>query len=97
MALKINVRKESEVPQPASAGRVNEDLEALKAKMGTLPEGMVLEVEVDKGRSVRSAKVLITRAAKEAGSNWKHWHLGNKVFAQPAARRRRRKRRAALA
>lgn len=90
MALKINVRKETEVPRPTSRGTVNEELEALKGKMAELPSGMVLEVEVDKGSSVRAAKALITRAARDLGAAWRHWHAGNKVFAQPRAARRRR-------
>ena len=94
MALKINVRKESEVPRPTSSGRVNEELEALKAKMRDLGSGMVLEVEADRATSVRATKALITRAARDLGTAWRHWHAGNKVFAQPKAARRRRRRRA---
>lgn len=94
MVLKVNVRKASEVPRATAAGKVNEDLEALKQKMASLPAGMVLEVEVDKKSSVRATKALITRAAKVLGTTaWKHWHLGNRVYAQPAGRRRRRRRR----
>ena len=93
MALKINVRKETEVPRPTSTGKVNEEIEALKGKMAGLPSGMVLEVEVDKSKSVRSAKAMITRAARDLGANWRHWHSGNRVFAQPKAARRRRRRR----
>ena len=92
MPLKINVRKESEVPRPRAGGKVNEEMEALKAKMGSLPAGMVLEIEVASGRTVRGAKALITRAARELGSTWRHWHAGNRVFAQPTRRRRRRRR-----
>ena len=95
MALKISVRKDTEVPRPSSTGKANEDLEALKAKMAELPAGMALEVEADKSRSVRSIKALITRAAREQKIAWRHWHMGNKVFAQPAARRRVRRRRKA--
>jgi uncharacterized protein YggU (UPF0235/DUF167 family) len=95
MALKISVRKDTEVPKPSASGKANEDLEALRAKMAELPAGMVLEVEADKGRSVRSIKALITRAAKQQGAAWRHWHMGNRVFAQPAARRRVRRRRRA--
>ncbi len=94
MPLKIAVRKESEVPRPTPSGRVNEDLETLKEKMSGLPAGMVLEVEVGKGSSVRATKVLITKAARSLGSaKWKHWHSANKVYAQPVTTRRRRRRR----
>ncbi len=91
MPLKINVRKESDVPRPTAAGKVNVELEALKSKMASLPAGMVLEIEVASGRSVRGAKAMVTRASKSLGSAWRHWHVGNKVFAQPARRRRRRR------
>jgi hypothetical protein len=95
MPLRINVRKESEVPRPRAGGKVNEELEGLKDKMMGLPAGMVLEIEVAAGRTVRGAKAMITRAAREIGSTWRHWHAGNRVFAQPARRRRRRRRAAA--
>ena len=91
MALKINVRKESEVPRPTAAGKVNEELEALRSKMASLPAGMVLELEVATGRSVRGAKAMVTRAARALGAAWRHWHVGNRVYAQPARRRRRRR------
>ena len=93
MALKIALRKESEVPRPTSSGKVNENLVALKAKMAQLSAGMVLEVEVARESSVRATKGLITRAAKELGAKWKHWHSGNNVYAQPARTRRQRSRR----
>ena len=86
MPLKISVRKESEAPRPTSSGKPNEDVQALKAKMSQLPTGSVLEVQVDRGRSIRGVKTLITRASKERGSKWKHWHSGNKVYAQPRGR-----------
>ena len=93
MALKINVRKQADVPQPTSSGRVNEEVEALKAKMRDLGPGMVLEVETDRTSSVRATKAKITRAARDLGAAWRHWHAGNRVFAQPKAARRRRRRR----
>jgi hypothetical protein len=90
MSLKIAVRKESEVPRPTTSGRINQDLETLKERMAELPAGMVLEVEAGKGITVRAAKVLVTKAARALGSaKWKHWHSGNKVYAQPAVPRRR--------
>ncbi len=91
MPLKIAVRRETDVPRPTAAGRVNEDIEMLKQKMQQLAAGMVLELEVERGRTVRGTKAMITRAARALGSAWKHWHSGNKVFAQPARRRRRRR------
>lgn len=92
MPMKITVRRETEVPRPTAGGKVNEELEALKAKMRSLEPGMVLEIDAGNMRSVRGTKTLITRAARELGANWKHWHAGKMVFAQPARRRRRRRR-----
>jgi len=91
MALKITARREADVPRPTATGKVNEDLEALKAQMAKLPAGSVLEVEVDRGRSPRGVKAMITRAAKQLGATWRHWHDGSKVYAKPARRRRRRR------
>jgi hypothetical protein len=91
MALKINVRKESEVPRPTAAGKVNEELEALKERMAALPAGMVLELEAVGGRTVRGVKAMVTRAARALGTSWRHWHAGNKVYARPTRRRRRRR------
>jgi hypothetical protein len=91
MALKINVRKESEVPRPTAAGKVNEELESLKERMRSLPAGMVLELEVASGRTIRGAKAMVTRAARALGTSWRHWHAGNKVYARPTRRRRRRR------
>lgn len=90
MPMKITARKASEVPQPAADGKVNEDLEALKAAMVRLPAGSVLEVEVPRGRTVRGVKAQITRAGKQLGATWKHWDAGNKVYAKPARRKRGR-------
>ena len=39
MPMKITARRESDVPQPAADGKVNEDMEALKAAMAKLPAG----------------------------------------------------------
>ena len=93
MALKITARKATEVPRPTSVGKVNEDLEALKAQMASLGPRMVLEIEPDRRRSLRGVKAMVTRAARELGVSWRHWHAGNKVFAQPTRRRRGRRRR----
>ena len=93
MALKMTVRKQSDVPGPVSDGKINPDVEALKARMAKIGAGMVLEVEVPKGSSVRSTKALITRAATQlGGAKWKHWDSGMKVYAQPVRRRRRKNR-----
>lgn len=98
--MKITARRATEVPQPTAAGKVNEDLEALKAAMVKLPAGSVLEVEVERGRTARGVKAQITRAGKQLGAMWKHWDSGNKVYAKPARRKRgpkpgtRRKKRA---
>jgi hypothetical protein len=94
MPLKITQRKEAEVPRPTAAGRINESLEAIKAEMLKIGQGMVLEIETGSERAVRGTKALITRASKDIGAKWRHWSQGTKVFARPAegaARRRRRR------
>ncbi len=93
MPLKITHRKEQEVPTPTALGKVNQDLEALKAEMFKLRQGMVLEVQTGAGRSVRGIKMLITRAGNQIGTSFRHWHEGTRVFAKPkgVVRRRRRK------
>src|SRR5207249_8774581 len=45
MPLKITQRPEHEVPKPSRAGKVNEDLVAVKNEMMKLGQGMVLEIE----------------------------------------------------
>ncbi len=96
MPLKILHRKEQEVPKPTAQGKVNRDLEALKAEMAKLKEGMVLEIETGGQKGVRGTKMLVTRASKELGQRWRHWHEGARVFARPIqAVRRRRRRKAA--
>jgi hypothetical protein len=94
MPLKITHRKEEEVPRPTAAGRINENLEAIKAEMLKLGQGMVLEIETGSERAIRGTKALITRASKEIGAKWRYWSQGTKVFARPAEsvpRRRRRR------
>jgi hypothetical protein len=94
MPLKITHRKEEEVPRPTAAGRINENIEAIKAEMLKLGQGMVLEIETGSERAIRGTKALITRASKELGAKWRHWSQGTKVFARPVesvARRRRRR------
>jgi hypothetical protein len=93
MPLKITHRKEEEVPRPTSAGRINENLEAIKAEMLKLGQGMVLEIETGSERAIRGTKALITRASKELGAKWRHWSQGTKVFARPVERVPRRRRR----
>lgn len=90
MALKIIQRKLGEIPRPTGAGRVNEEMEALKRQMRELPRDSALEVELDSPRDARRVKALITRVARELGAQWKHWSAGNKVFAAPGERPRRR-------
>ena len=45
LALKITHRNASEVPTPSGMGRVNEDVETVKAEMRKLGAGMVLEIQ----------------------------------------------------
>jgi len=94
MPLKITQRPEHEVPKPSRAGKVNEDLVAVKNEMMKLGQGMVLEIEAGSEKAIRGAKALITRAAKELGTPWRHWHFGSKVFARPAEGTQRRRGRA---
>jgi hypothetical protein len=94
MPLKITHRKEEEVPRPTAAGRINENLEAIKAEMLKLGQGMVLEIDTGSEKAIRGTKALITRASKELGAKWRHWSQGTKVFARPvggASHRRRRR------
>jgi hypothetical protein len=94
MPLTITHRKEDEVPTPSAMGRVNEDFEAIKGEMRKLSTGMVLEIETGSEKAVRGAKMLVTRASTQLGTRWRHWNVGTKVFAKPAAEIRRRRRRA---
>ena len=50
----------------------------------------MLEIDGDRKRTMRSVKALV-RAARELGAKWRHWHVGSKVYAQPARRGRRRR------
>ncbi len=93
MPLEITQRPESEVPKPGRTGKANEDLLTVKNEMKKLASGMVLEIETGSEKSVRAAKTLITRAAKDMGGRWQHWHVGSKVFARPVEAARRRGRR----
>ncbi len=89
MPLQIAHRKEEEVPG-TSGGRNNEDLVSLKSEMSKLPAGMVLEIDTGSEKSVRGAKMMITKAARELGTEWKHWSDGGKVYAKPATATKRR-------
>ena len=93
MALQVTHRKGDEVPAPGAFGRVNEELENLKAEMRKLGSGMVLELETDSEKAVRGAKMLITKAGTQLGTKWQHWSVGSKVFTKPADPIRRRGRR----
>ena len=90
MPLKITHRNEDDVPRSSAAGRVQEDLEALKTEMRKLNTGMVLQIETDGSKAVRSAKMLVSRAAKQLDTRWQHWNVGTTVFAKPAETVRRR-------
>jgi hypothetical protein len=88
MPLKIAHRKEADVPSASSAVG-NDELVQLKSEMSKVAPGMVLEIEAGSERSVRGTKGLITRASKQLGRPFVHWHQGTKVFAKPAEVRRR--------
>ncbi len=93
MPIRITHRKQEEVPTPSSTGKVNADIEAIKAEMAKLASGMALEIEVGSEKAVRGTKMLVTKAGNQLGAQWRHWHVGTKVFAKPmdAIKRRRRK------
>lgn len=95
MPLRIRQRKESEVPAPGSSGKINPDLQAIRNEMSKLASGMVLEIEAESERAVRSIKMMITRSAGQLGTRWRHWSEGSRVYARPAEAVRRRVRRKA--
>ncbi len=90
MPLKITHRKEQEVPAPSASGKANEELYRLKMEMSKLPAGMVLVIDAESTRAIRGTKGLITRAGKQLGKPFVHWHQGTTVFAKPAEAPRRR-------
>ena len=92
MPFNIAHRKESDVPQPTKSGRVNADLQQMKAELARLRNGMVLEIDSGSRGAVRRTKGLVTRAGNQLGARFEHWHEGSKVFARPAAAVRRRRR-----
>ena len=93
MPLKISQRKAGDVPTPSASGKVNQDLIALKNEMSKLASGMVIEIEAGSEKAIRGTKMLVTKAAKQLGAQWRHWSIGSTVFARPmeAVRRRGRK------
>ncbi len=93
MPLKITQKPAEEVPSPGKTGKVNEELIALKDQMKKLGSGMVLEIETGSEKGVRGAKVLVTKAAKDLGGQWRHWSVGSKVFARSIEEIRKRGRR----
>lgn len=90
MSLKFTQRKETEVPQPNRQGKINEDLHRIRNELSNLASGMVLEIETGSAEAIRRTKGLVTRASKELGRPFQHWHEGTKVFARPAEAVRRR-------
>ena len=83
MPLKFSHKRIDEVPTPNASGRINQDLVSIKNEMSKLDGDMVLEIETGNEKAVRSTKVLITKAAKELDTGWRHWQVGSKVFARP--------------
>ena len=92
MPLRIIHRSQDEVPTPSRMGRINLDLEALKAEMRKLAPTMVLEIETEGERTARSVKTLISRAGTDLGNKWQHWSVGTKIYARPKEERRRTRR-----
>jgi hypothetical protein len=90
MPLTFTQRKQEEVPSAGSNGKVNEDLLSIKNEMAKLGSGLILEIETGSEKSIRGTKMLVTKAAKELGTPWRHWHSGSSVFAQPVDGTRRR-------
>jgi hypothetical protein len=84
MPLRFKHVKQEEAPKPSSTGKANTELFAVKSEMLKLGKGMVLEIETGSAKAVRGTKALVTRAGKELGAKWQHWHVGTKVFARPA-------------
>jgi hypothetical protein len=93
MPLKITHREAQDVSARTTTGNANAELYQLKMEMSKLAPNMVLEVDTGEARSVRGTKALITRASKQLGRPFVHWHQGTKVYAKPAEAPRRRGRR----
>ncbi len=100
MPIKITQRKAEDVPQPQRGrGRVSHALDQVMRELTRLAPGMVLVIETEDQRDIRTTKLLITRAANQLGMPVRHWHSGNEVFASPRAAaptRRPRSERASL-
>src|SRR5436309_813944 len=90
MPLKMTHRKAEDVPQPPGAGKGNDDLRSLKDELAKVSTGMVLEVDTGNEQDIRRTKVLITKAGRELGRPFRHWHEGTRVFAKPVDGARRR-------
>src|SRR5947209_4226598 len=90
MPLQIRHVKETEAPKPNARAGINEDVQQLKSEMMRLASGAVLEIEAGSEKGVRGVKTMVTRAGKELGNRWRHWHVGTKVFAKPQGEKRRR-------
>ena len=54
---------------------------------------MILKIETGGEKAVRGTKMLVTKAANQLGTKWRHWNVGSTVFAKPmeAVRKRGRK------
>ena len=79
MPLQLSQRRVEDAPSPSAAGKVNPDLGTLIYEMKLLAPGMVLEIETEGGKSVRSTKVLISKAAKVLGTtlaSLERWNNG---------------------
>ena len=90
MPLRIRHVREDEAPKPSSRGETNENMSQLKSEMMRLGSGAVLEIEAGSEKAVRGVKTLVTRASKQLGKGWRHWHVGTKVFARPKREQRGR-------
>ena len=75
MPLKFSHKRMDEVPTPNASGRINQDLVSIKNEMSKLGGDMVLEIESGNEKAVRSTMVLITKAAKELDTRWRHWQV----------------------
>jgi hypothetical protein len=90
MSLKITQRRREEVPTPSGSGKVNQDLINIRDEMRRISSGMVLEIDAGTDKAVRGTKMLVTKAANQLGTKWKHWNQGTIVFAEPAEAGKRR-------
>jgi ketosteroid isomerase-like protein len=84
MDLVFTHRKSKDVPSPNRSGKVNQALTALMREMTKLAPDMVLEIETGDEKAIRATKAMITRAGKEFGTPWLHWHEGTRVFTRPS-------------